>query len=182
MRRASRSTRRESFPTASMGFEAAAGGDLNLTARDVTVATMGAAAYGVFGVRQGEGDLNLDAQGLAIDTAGEFSHGVYGFQGGGGDFNLTARDVTVATMGAAAYGVFGVRQGTGAASLDVVGLAFDTAEELSQGVSGFQGGGGGRLQPYRTGRHRRHDGGGCLRRLRRASGRGRPESRCAGPS
>ena len=138
MRRASRSTRRESFPTASMGFRGRGGGDLNLTVRDVTVATMGAAAYGVFGVRRDTGDLSLDAQGLAIDTAGELSHGVYGLhQGyGEGDLSLDVQDLAIDTAGRSAHGVFGVHVGPGDMSVSTRDLAIVTAGDASSGVYG----------------------------------------------
>ena len=123
---ASRSTRREMFSHERL-FQGGSGGDFNLTARDVTVATMGAAAYGVFGRPESR------CAGASLDTAGEFSHAVYGFRR-----NLTARRHRHHDGGGCL-----VRQGTGDASLDVVAPRVRHGGRAFPRVSGFQGGGGG---------------------------------------
>ena len=104
--------------------------------------TEGDAAYGVYGLHQGNGVVDINVGDSAITTMGEGSHGIVSLHQGTDETetDINVRGSTITTMGEGSHGIVSLHQGTDETETDinVRGSTITTMGETAHGIYGWK--------------------------------------------
>ena len=95
--------------------------NIDINVQDLTIETMDAGVFGIYGKHEGTSSIDIDMENTTIETMGDSAHGVLGWHVGAGDINIDVKDTTIETMGDSARGVLGFHTGAGDINIDVQG-------------------------------------------------------------